>query len=86
MKVLGKHLNFHKVKFNPLTLLFNCLRCFEAVCFLASKFGKLFTGLSPFNAFTCNFENTLHITTNLVNCQVMIPPKYSHVHVATEEF
>ena len=41
MKVLGKHISFNKVQFNSLTLLFNCIKCFEAVCFLVFNLEKL---------------------------------------------
>ena len=42
---------------------------------------SLFTGELALILLHDAFENVLHITTNLDNCQSMPTPKYSHVHV-----
>ena len=41
---------------------------------------RFFTGELPLNAFICYFEKFFHITTNLVDFQLMPTPKFYHVH------
>ena len=47
---------------------------------------SFFTGQLALNPFSYYFENFFYITASLVNYQLMLTPKYSHVHVTTQAF